>query len=420
MRKQPRLRYFVWTVLGLCLWMPAFGQDSKDDIIQKLISRVEALEREVAALKPGATPQQTVATAPPEQAPAPPPQAPVAVEAVAPADAAEPFPTGENRFTLHAYGDIGFLRNPDGSSIKRFALGELDVFASARITPKLSALVEAVFETDNQLYVSTVPINVERLLLQYRQNDFFNVDIGSYRTAIGYYNTAFLRGAWFQTALTRPKLFVFEDDGGFLPLHNTGVSVNGLLPSGGLGLRYVVEVGNSRNYGQGIRTGLDIADHSAFNVALTARPPALPGFQTGFSFYRDQFSPFEGAWINRSVWTGHAVYQAKRIEFLNEVVLAKFARADLGWGNAQGFYSQLAYRMGSSWTPYVRFEDLNSYGRGPAGDSVRQYMPWRTIVVSGLRYDITEAVAFKFEIGRADYLGQPAWVQAAMQVAFRF
>jgi hypothetical protein len=280
--------------------------------------------------------------------------------------------------------------------------------------------VETVFETDNQLYVSSVPINVERLLLQYRHNEFFNVDVGSYRTSIGFYNTAFLRGAWFQTALTRPKLFVFEDDGGFLPLHNTGVSVNGSLPSGGLGLRYVVEAGNSRNYAQGVRTGLDIADHSGFNVALTARPRVLPGFQTGFSFYRDRFSPFEGAWIHRSVWTGHAVYQAGRIEFLNEVILAKFDRPDLGWGNAQGFYSQFAYRMGSSWIPYVRFEDLNSYGRGAAGDSVRQYMPWRTIVVSGLRYDISEAVALKFEIGQANYLGQPAWIQAAMQVAFRF
>jgi hypothetical protein len=417
MRKRPRLPYIVWASIGLCAWMPAFGQDSKDDTIQKLISRVEALEREVAALKQGPS---VTPTPQPEQVAGTYRQAPVPAEVAIPADATEPVPASENRFVLHAYGDIDFLRNPDGSSIKRFALGELDVFASARITPKLSALVEAVLETDNQTYISSVPINVERLLLQYRQSEFFNVDIGSYRTAIGFYNTAFLRGAWFQTALTRPKLFVFEDDGGFLPLHNTGVSVNGNVPSGGLGLRYVVEAGNSRNYGQGVRTGLDIADHSAFNVALTARPHVLPGFQTGFSFYRDQFSPFEGAWINRSVWTGHAVYQARRIEFLNEVVLAKFYRSDLGWGNAQGFYSQLAYRMGSSWTPYVRFEDLNSYGRGAAGDSVRQYMPWRTIVVSGVRYDVSEAVALKFEIGRADYLGQPAWVQAAMQVAFRF
>lgn len=294
------------------------------------------------------------------------------------------------------------------------------MFASARIAPKLSALVEAVFETDNQLYVGSVPINVERLLLQYRASDFLNLDIGSYRTSIGYYNTAYLRGSWFQTALTRPKLFVFEDDDGFLPLHNTGVSVNGRLPSGGLGLRYVVEVGNSRNYAQGVRTGINITQHGGFNAALSARPHRLPGFQTGLSYYRDKFSPQEGAMLDRSVWTAHAVYQAHRIELLNEVIWAKYQNPLFGWGVGQGFYSQLAYRIGSSWTPYLRFEDLNSYGRGAAGIALRQYVPWRTVVVGGIRYDISENVALKFELNQANSLGQPAWVQAATQVAFTF
>jgi hypothetical protein len=47
-------------------------------------------------------------------------------------------------------------------------------------------------------------------------------------------------------------------------------------------------------------------------------------------------------------------------------------------------------------------------------------VPWRTNILGGLRYDVNEAVALKFELGREDYLGQPAWVRAAMQVAFTF
>ncbi|HEX4593420.1 MAG TPA: hypothetical protein VH157_04050, partial [Bryobacteraceae bacterium] len=79
-----------------------------------------------------------------------------------------------------------------------------------------------------------------------------------------------------------------------------------------------------------------------------------------------------------------------------------------------------AYRIGSSWSPYLRFEDMNSYGHGLLGSTVRQALPWRTSVGGGLRYDLSEAVALKFELGRQDYLGQPAWVQAAMQIAFTF
>ena len=421
MRNKPRLRQVGWAAL---IWMfagwPAFGQDSKDDIIQKLISRVEALEREVAVLKHAAVPEQLAATPQPEPVPTV-AAIPAAVEQAAsiPADASEAVPASEKRFTFHGYGDVDFLRNPDGNSIKEFEVGELDLFATARITPQLTALVEAVFLEDTQVYVGSVPINLERVLLQYKPSEFFNLDIGSYRTAIGFYNTAYLRGAWFQTALTRPMLFLFEDDGGFLPLHNTGVSANGLLPSGALGLRYVVEVGNSRNYG-GVTPEFDVTQHGAFNLALAARPHAWPGFETGFSYYRDLYTPVEGLTAGRSVWTAHAVYQANRFEFLNEVVLAKFQRLNSGWGNAQGFYSQLAYRIGSSWTPYFRFEDMNSYGRGLLGSTVQLAAPWRTIFTGGLRYDLNEAVALKFELGRDNRVGQPAWVQAGMQVAFTF
>jgi hypothetical protein len=389
-----------------------FGQEGKDEIIQKLIARVEALEREVAAL------QQTGVVAgnavPPEPATIAPKQEPVAA-----VDLPSPEPEA-SRFTFHGYADAGFERNLNGTSVKRFVLGEVDLFATARISPKLTALVETVLETDNQIATARVPVNVERLLLQYRQNDYFNLDIGSYRTAIGYYSTAYLRGSWLQTALTRPKLFTFEDDGGFLPLHNVGLSASGKLPSGDLGLHYVVEVGSSRNYANPGRTGLDFEQNGAFNAALYARPRGVPGLEIGFSSYHYKFSPLPGLSLSRSVWTAHAVYQANRFEFLNEAILAQFSQPSLGHGNVAGFYSQLAYRVASDWTPYLRFDYANVYGDGQVAAYAPQYIPWRTVFSGGLRYDMTEAVALKFELGRETDRFQPAWIRAALQVAFTF
>src|SRR5450432_749822 len=348
-----------------------FGQDGKDEIIQKLIARVEALEREVAAL------QQTGGAgnaAPPEPATIVPKQEPAAS-----AMYSEPEQSEASRYTFHGYADAGFERNLNGTSVKRFVLGEVDLFGTARISPKLTALVEAVLETDNQVATASVPVNVERLLLQYRQNDYFNLDIGSYRTAIGFYSTAYLRSSWLQTALTRPKLFTFEDDGGFLPLHNVGLSANGKLPSGDLGLHYVVEVGSSRNYANTERTGVDFEQNGAVNVALYARPRGVPGLQVGFSTYRDKFSPLPGFSLSRSVWTAHGVYRANRFEFLNEAILARFSQPGLGHGNVAGFYSQLAYRVASNWTPYLRFDYANVYGDGQVAAYAPQYVPWRTV-----------------------------------------
>jgi hypothetical protein len=395
---------------------PAPGQESQDQVIQKLLARVEALEREVAALKQTAVAPSATQPVQPDMIPA---AATPKLDATVAAEPPEPEPPDADRYTFHGYADLGFLRNEDGLSDKKFVLGEVDLFATARISPKLTALVEVVLETDNQLLVADVPVNVERLLLQYRDNDYFNLDMGAYRTAIGFYNTT-LRASWLQTSLTRPMLFTFEDDGGFLPLHNVGLSANGKVPSGPLGLHYVVEVGSSRNYAQSGRTGLDLEQNGAINVALFARPRAIPGLQMGISSYHDRFAPLPGSTLARSVWTAHAVYQANRFEFLNEVVLAKFRAPGLGYGNLPGFYSQLAYRVSSNWTPYTRYDFVNVYGRGLVGQYVPQYVPWHTVFSGGLRYDITEAVALKFELGREADRDQHTFIRAALQVAFTF
>jgi hypothetical protein len=389
-----------WVLVWACGLAPVFGQENQSEIIQKLILRVAALEREVATLQGVATPAAA--------------SAPVASEAVV------ETPPNESRFTFHGYADVGFLRNDNNNSAKRFELGEVDLFATARISPKLSVLMETAIDTDNQLLVGSVPINVERLLLQYRHNDYFNLDIGSYRTAIGYYSTAYLRGSWFQTAISRPRLFTFEDDGGFLPLHNVGVSANGRVPSGALGLHYVVETGTSRNYAQPGSTGLNFQQNGAFNGALFARPNGIPGLDVGFSYYHDRFVPQQGFLLTRSVWTAHAVYQARRFEFLNEALLTRFQHPTQGYATVPGFYSQLAYRVGANWSPYFRFDYANVYGKGLVGSSAPQYIPWRTVNSGGIRYDLTEAVALKFELGRERDRFQPAWIRAAVQVAFTF
>lgn len=399
----------IFCTVGIC----CFGQDSKDEIIQKLISRVEALEREVAALKqPGLA----------ETTPVPPP-------APAPQIAADPAPSDDSstsavhepgRFTFHGYADVDFFRNLEGDSVKRFAQGEVDLFTTVRLTPRLTALLETVLETDNQLYNASVPVNVERALLQYRQNDYFNLDIGSYRTAIGYYSTAYLRGSWLQTAITRPELFQFEDDGGFLPLHNVGVSANGQIPSGPLGLHYVAEVGSSRNYAQAGRGGVDLEQNGAINLALFARPRAIRGLDVGFSVYHDRFSPLPGLTFGRSVSTVHAVYQGHRFELLNEGVFTGIRNDADGHASIAGFYSQTGYRVGSAWTPYLRFEYANIYGHGDVLEPAQQYAPWRTIVTGGVRYDLSESIAFKVELGKETSRLRPAWIRAAAQLAFTF
>jgi hypothetical protein len=204
-----------------------------------------------------------------------------------------------------------------------------------------------------------------------------------------------------------------------LPLHNVGLSANGILPSGGLGLHYVAEVGSSRNYGQNAGSIFDTADNRAVNVALFARPRALPGFQAGFSSYHDRFSPYLGVLADRSVWTTHVVYQGHGIEFLNEGALVTGRFSASAYSRVPAFYSQLGYRVIPAWTPYIRYEYANAHGRDDVGAS-HQYAPWRQVWLGGVRYDITEFAAIKFELGDETSWLEPAWMRAAVQLAFTF
>jgi hypothetical protein len=407
---------------------PLFAQAGSDDeIIQKLLDRVNALERQVAALQQTQTQQIQTQQTPAQLAPA----APVVAPPQAVATEQQPNPTVDvpdtnaaqpdagSRFNFHAYADTDFQRDVDGVT-KKFELGEIDLFGTERLSPHLTALMELVFETDNQQLVAQVPVNIERLLLQYRGSDFFNADIGSYRTAIGYYSTAYLRGAWLQTAISRPKMFTFEDDGGFLPLHAVGVSVNGSIPSGDVNLHYVLEGGSSRNYGSTAGLVSDISFNRASNLAIYSQPREVPGLEIGISSYHDLFSPVAGFAIDRSVWMVHFVYVEGRVEFLNEGLLLRLGESPAGQATALGFYSQIAYRLAPSWRPYARVEYLNVYGVGPVDAETRFYVPWKTVYTAGVRHDLTDSVAVKFELGReTDYL-RPSFISAAAQLAFTF
>jgi hypothetical protein len=405
--------------------MAAESADEKDQVIQKLLARVEALERQVLALEQARAPQPAPGAQAPE-AQAQEAQAPIIAAQEPPPsnDATQPDtptpPDNASRFNFHGYADVDFQRNVDGDT-KKFDLGEIDLFGTERLSPHWTALMELVFETDDQQLVASVPVNVERLLLQYRGNDFFNVDIGSYRTAVGYYSTAYLRGAWLQTAISRPKMFTFEDQGGFLPLHAVGMSVNGRIPSGDLNLNYVLEGGSSRNYGDTAGFPEDLSFNRATNLAIDSEPRGVPGLEIGFSIYHDLFSPAADFPLDRSVWMVHFVYVRGRVEFLNEGMRIGLSDGSLGSGTGLGFYSQIAYRIASSWKPYARVEYLNAYGTGVISTAVdRQYVPWKTVYTGGVRYDLTESVALKFELGReSDYL-RPSYISAAAQLAFTF
>lgn len=339
-------------------------------------------------------------------------------------EADEPAPDAAGEHTrfpslqFHGFGDVSYVVNDRHDEHNSFALGQLDLFVTSQLAEDLDVLGEIVIESNDENAFGT---EIERLQLNYRPRDWFNVSAGRYHTAIGYYNTAFHHGTWLQTAVGRPLLFAFEDDHGILPIHNVGLSVNGQIPSGALGLRYVFEVGNGRHYSAADEPVLNVADdndHKALNLGLTARPDGVPGLQLGVSAYHDTLTPDGLPRIDQTILVGHVVWQRPKFEWLNEVFWFRHGPAAGGATHAVAAYSQAARQWGR-YRPYLRYQ----YTYADRADLIFSNFGGAGLLHGpsvGLRYDFSPLAALKFQYDHFWQGGRPSVNQFTTQVAFTF
>ena len=391
------LLLFPMLMTGSVQAQQADAADSDKQTIQMLVRRIDQLEARVAQLESGKRP--TAASEP-----APPPSTPAATEPGTPAEHAEPVRMDMNKTLLNirGFGDVTFHGDTAKRDTTSFTLGQLDLFVTSDVSERFRFLSEIVFEAGPD---NVFGVDIERYLLQYSPNDYFNVSVGRYHTAIGYYNTAYHHSTWLQTTTGRPFLFAFEDGGGILPIHNVGVSATGLIPSGGLGLHYVAELGNGRasnSYpntnpnvsAEAVQNIVDEHNGKSFNLAFYVRPTALRGLQAGLSVYHDNLTPIALPNISENIFAAHAVFVRPSFEWLNEALLIRHApNGTSRVFNTPGFYTQLSRRWGS-YRPYFRYQYVNAANAEPLfGPQVGlQHGP-----SIGLRYDPSESVAFKLQ-----------------------
>jgi hypothetical protein len=417
--------------------------------LQLLLAKIDQLEQRVRLLE--ADKQQASAA---NFAPSPGPSNPsepaptVGVQASAGAPAAPPAPLASQEseqtqsenvmaermdlsktlLRIRGFGDISLHGDTQKGDTTSFSLGQLDLFVTSDISDKFKFLSEIVFEGGpdtiygvNEGQENTFGVDVERYLLEYSYNDYFNLAAGRGHTAIGYYNTAYHHSTWLQTTTGRPFLFEFEDRGGILPIHIVGVTASGLVPSGRLGLHYVAEVGNGRES----RTPLlaepvqnEVADENgkAFNLAVFARPEALRGLQTGLSIYRDYLAPQNMPRIAETILAAHAVFIRPKFEWLNEALLDRHTMAGPSISfNTPGFYTQIS-RQFDAFRPYFRYQYVNAANNEPVfPDVALQHGP-----SVGVRLDASESVALKFQYDYTFLRNQPGVTGLTLQAGFTF
>jgi hypothetical protein len=336
-------------------------------------------------------------------------------------------PEGENSIPgvkLRMFGDVGYEARDQKGSTNSFHIGTLDLLMTGVLTDHVSVLGELLFIPLND---NSIGVDIERLLLQYKHNDYFNVGIGRYHSSIGYYNTAFHHGAWFQTAVDRPFMYAFDDEGGFLPLQEVGLTVSGQIPSGSFGLNYVAEMGNGRAHLLGSDPAQNFRDTNngkSFNLALHARPRGAPGLEVGFSIYHDKLTFSDSINHSELISTVYVVYENSKYEFLNEGMLVRHTGSMTGAPavfHTPAFYTQFSRRFGK-YRPYFRYSYVNAgiaepiYGDAADGPIVGR----RNGPAVGLRYDLNDHAAFKLQYDHLAQREQKPYNAIKAQFSFAF
>ena len=325
----------------------------------------------------------------------------------------------EPRFRIHLFGDVKYSAIDSTGARNGFSLGQFDLFGRSQLSDRLSVLTEA---TLTALPRNTFNARMERLLLTYSPNDHIVASAGRYHTSIGYYNTAYHHGSWFQTAIGRPLVFAIDGDMGLLPSHTLGVSATGDIPSGTLGLRYIAELGSGRASQSSAAAASQpaLADNNtpSVNLGLIARPGRWDGLQLGVTLYRDRLTlqDTSKAPIDEIVGGAHALYKTETVELLGEwLAMRHRARGGAEANVARGWYAQASHRLGVV-RPYARYD----YVDVPRSNQVFGFLGRRRGPTAGIRYDFDALAAFKLQASHLTQTTRATLNRVDAQVSFMF
>ncbi len=309
---------------------------------------------------------------------------------------------------LHGFADVGLTysgqRQGEGSKRKGFSIGALDFYLTPQLGTHFKSLVELIFEVNDE---GETAAELERLQIGYAFNDYLTLWSGRYHTPLGYWNTAYHHGKQLQTTIQRPKFLNFEEDGGVIPTHMTGLWSTGSTRTGGGRLGYDLYLANgpkikdsgkldpnpfsddNHDLAAGINIGYDFAG-------------ALDGLRLGIHALRadvDSYNP-AGTRISRSemnLFGGYGFYNSDEWEIIGEFY--QFLNRDRSGGSGThssslGFLQ--AGRIIGAFTPYARFEFSSLDQKDNYFSRLRDGYSYRRGLF-GLRYDLTPKAALKLE-----------------------
>lgn len=364
----------------------------------------------------------------------------------------------EGGLPVHGFADVGVVKNNEnnvtGKGNKGATVGSFDLYLTPQFSDRVKALVELVFETEAGGGIAT---DLERAQIGYTFSDAATAWLGRFHTPYGYWNTAYHHGAQIQTSILRPIFLDFEDAGGILPAHTTGLWLTGAMGTANGRFGYDAYLANAPQIlGTATASALSGANPAGFSTAVNRgtyagtgtldmrqsgstthrnsvgfntwfEPQVVDGLRLGIHGLRAEVAD-DSADANQTrlnMLGGYFAYLGEPWEALGEYY--RFRNQDRSGGTGTHLswagYMQIGYSVGK-WMPFARVERTkldqtdNYFAVQASGRSYKRG-------AIGLRYEVDPKAAFKFEYAhtRKENLGpggDDKYPELRIQYAIRF
>lgn len=341
---------------------------------------------------------------------------------------------GEQLLTIRGFGNVNarYRDNNIGEGFDSgnnfFSLGEFDLFMTSKLSNRISFLNETVFEFDRgedaEEQTEPIEIDIERLLIHYDVNNLLKIEVGKFFLPIGYWIPTYNHGVWFYTTMDRPDIVNFQDRGGPIPTHDTGIKVSGSALLEGIDLNYACAITNGRGVNTTQRQNFDdINDKKAVSLQIDVQPHIFNGVRLGPSVYydvipEDEDNPKRKNEIREIIYGGHIVYTMKNIELLSEVFEINHDEFSGGVFNTFGGYAQFAYTI-DKFKPYYRYDYIDYSNDDPFyRNSELDFLDTKKHTI-GLRYELSHFNALKLEYSHGVFDDEDVNI-IGLQTAFSF
>lgn len=274
----------------------------------------------------------------------------------------------------------------------------VDFFYTAEIGP-VRVLAEFFANADER--------EMERLAVGWTPSEDTRIWLGRYHTALGQWNRKYHHGVYLQTTIYRPSIIEFEDDGGVIPAHATGLTLGSMSNSFSYTTHYSLDVGLGPELVPGSLEALDIlkpgvGEHSlSLTLAVSRhgvdRPADDNGLFVGFVRIPSSIPGIEQ--VEQHIVGGYTNYTLNRLHLTGSLIWVDVSVDLTGSQKNSSFgygYVQPEYLLSNQWTLYARAEGTARAGDNLYLQQIPAYIRQRGLI--GARYQFSKAQALKFEI----------------------